>query len=138
MPEQPRGCAIVVADHLATGLAVNAASVIAVTLGARVPELVGGDVTDADGVTHPRVIRTPSPVLTQPVAGIAQSVATAGAVADLFCVSFSALAQSCRSYDEYIERLGRVASADVEVIGVGLVGPTRKVTSLVGSLPLLR
>jgi hypothetical protein len=45
--------AIVVSDALGAGHAANAAAVVALTLGARMPELVGPAVIDGDGVAHP-------------------------------------------------------------------------------------
>ena len=138
MPETPRKCAIVIADHLPNGLAVNAASVLSVTLGAKVDGLVGGDVKDADGVTHPGVIYTPLPVLMDSADGISQMLTTAAADDELFFATFSSLAQSCKTYDEYIERMSAVPTSNVEVVGIVLFGPKKKVNKLVGSLPLLR
>jgi hypothetical protein len=131
-------CAIVVAEHLQNGLAVNAASVLSVTLGAKVQGLVGGDVKDADGVTHPGVIYTPLPVLTDSADRISQMLTAAADDEELFFATFSSLAQSCKTYDEYIARMSAVATADVEVVGIALFGPKKKVNKLVGSLPLLR
>lgn len=138
MSDTPKKCAIVVAEHLPNGLAVNAASVLSVTLGANVDDLVGNDVKDADGVTHPGVIYTPLPVLTHSADGVSQILTTASADEELFFATFSALAQSCKTYDEYIERMSAVPTSDVEVVGIALFGPKRKVNKLVGSLPLLR
>jgi hypothetical protein len=131
-------CAIVVAEQLPNGLAVNAASVLSVTLGAKVQGLVGGDVKDADGVTHPGVIYTPLPVLTDSADRISQMLTAAADDEELFFATFSSLAQSCKTYDEYIARMSAVATADVEVVGIALFGPKKKVNKLVGSLPLLR
>lgn len=138
MPQVPDKCAVVLAEHLPTGLAVNAASVLSVTLGARVPGLVGGDVEDADGVTHPGVIRIPLPVLVAPADRISQLLTVAAADPDVFFATFSSLAQSCRTYDEYVERMGATATEEVELVGIALFGPRKKLDKLVGSLPLLR
>ncbi len=138
MSDTPNKCAIVIAEHLPNGLAVNAASVLSVTLGAKVEGLVGGDVDDADGVTHPGVIHTPLPVLTHSADGIAQLLTTAAADDELFFATFSSLAQSCKTYDEYIQAMSTVPTSVIEVVGVALFGRKRKVNKLVGSLPLLR
>ncbi len=138
MPDTPKKCAIVIAEHLPNGLAVNAASVLSVTLGAKVQGLVGGDVKDADGVTHPGVIYTPLPVLTDSADGISQLLTTAAADQELFFATFSSLAQSCKTYDEYIESMSAVPTSDIEVVGIAPFGPKKKVNKLVGSLPLLR
>jgi hypothetical protein len=57
---------------------------------------------------------------------------------ELFFVSFSALAQSCKTYDEYIDKMAATATTDLDSVGVGLHGPQKRVNRLVGSLPLLR
>ena len=51
---------------------------------------------------------------------------------------FSSLAQSCRTYDEYVHRMSKTMSSDLSIVAVALVGPKKHVNSLVGSLPLLR
>lgn len=131
-------CAIVVSGDLPTGLAANAASVLALTMGHRVEGLVGVDVKDADGVVHAGVIHTPLPILTAPRERIGTIVQTAAAQDETFFVSFSSLAQSCRTYDEYIEKMAATATADLASVGIGLYGPRKQVNKLVGTLPLLR
>jgi hypothetical protein len=131
-------CAIVISESLPTGLAVNAASVLAVSLGANVEGIVGDDVKDSDGVTHSGVIFIPLPVLRHSTEGIAALLQSAAADDELFVYTFSSLAQSCKTYDEYIERMGATPTRDVEVVGVTLYGPKKKMNKLVGSLPLLR
>lgn len=131
-------CAIVVSDELPTGLAVNAASVLSLTMGHRVEGLVGVDVQDADGVTHPGVIHTPLPILVAPREQVGAIVQTAATHDGMFFVSFSSLAQSCRTYEEYIDKMAASPTAELASVGVGLHGPRKQVNKLVGSLPLLR
>lgn len=130
--------AIVVSEGLPLGLAVNAASVLAVTLGSRIDDLVGSDVKDADGIVHPGVIYRPLPVLKADMAGIGRIVESASVDEDLFCATFSSLAQSCKTYDEYIQRMSETPTGGLEAVAVALVGPKKKVDKLIGSLPLLR
>ena len=54
---------IVIDRDLPKGLAANAAAVLAHAFGARRPDLVGGDFTDATGATHAGLIPTGLPVL---------------------------------------------------------------------------
>jgi len=139
MPEPVRNkCAIVVSEELPVGLAANAASVLSITLGHRVDGLVGADVKDAGGVAHPGIIYMPIPILNAPREQIATIVQAAAEDDELFFVSFSALAQSCKTYDEYIDTMAATATADLDSVGVGLHGPQKRVNRLVGSLPLLR
>ncbi|MGF6887032.1 hypothetical protein ABIA39_004166 [Nocardia sp. GAS34] len=131
-------CAIVVSDELPTGLAVNAASVLALTMGHRIEGIVGADVKDADGVIHPGVIYTPLPILVAPHHQVGTIVQTAAARDELFFVGFSSLAQACKTYEEYIDKMASTPTADLASVGVGLYGPRKQINKLVGSLPLLR
>jgi hypothetical protein len=133
-----RKTAIVVLDALPLGLAVNAASVLCVTLGVRIPDLVGVDVKDADGRLHPGVVSAPLPILQADGPTIARITDAALTEETLFAASFSSLAQSCRTYDEYIQLMSRTPTADLQTAAIALVGPKKRVNKLVGSLPLLR
>ncbi|WP_329049747.1 DUF2000 domain-containing protein [Amycolatopsis sp. NBC_01488] len=131
-------CAIVVGAELPVGLAANAAGVLSVTLGHRVEGLVGADVEDADGVAHPGIIHVPLPILTASREEIAAIVRAAAEDSELFFVAFSALAQSCRTYEEYTARMAATPTAGLDSVGVALHGPRKRVDRLVGWLPLLR
>lgn len=131
--------AILVADHLPTGLAVNAASVLSVTLGAKVDNLVGKDVKDSNGILHPGVIYTPLPILRHSAAGISEVLSSVtDDEDDMFFATFSSLAQSCKTYDEYIDRMGQVGTAEIDLVGIALYGPKKRVNKLVGSLALFK
>lgn len=131
-------CAVVVDSSLPAGLAANAASVITMTLGRRVDGLVGPDVKDADGCAHAGFVLVPVPILTTSRDDLhAIHTRTAGHP-DAVAVGFSALAQSCRTYHEYVGRMALIPTADLEFVAVGVVGPRRLVNKLTGSLPLLR
>ncbi|WP_423243490.1 DUF2000 family protein [Actinomyces wuliandei] len=49
---------------------------------------------------------------------------------------YARLAQGCRTYEEYVSRLGSALTRDLELAALGLRGPRRQVTSLTGDLPL--
>jgi hypothetical protein len=128
---------IVVSEQLPAGLAANAASVLAVTLGQRVDGLVGADVKDADGVAHPGIIYMPLPVLKAQPTKLTELVQAAASDPDVFFVSFTGLAQSCRTYDEYVEKMAAANTAELDVVGIGLHGPKKQINRLAGSLPLM-
>jgi hypothetical protein len=140
-PVQPQlaqsKCVVVVAEELPFGLKANAASVITMTLGDRCHGLVGPDVKDADGVLHPGVVLLPVPILTARTEQL-RAIWQQADADSLVRVGFSSLAQSCRTYEEYIDRLGAAATEDLQFVGVGLFGAKRDVNKLAGSLPLLR
>ena len=131
-------CVLVVDSTLPRGLAANAAAVLAATLGARLPGLVGNDLPDADGGSHPGLVTVPLPVLAADTEALRDLRERAVAVPDLVCVDFSRLAQQCRRYDEYADLLAATPGQDLAYLGVGLAGPAKAVTRLTGSLPCCR
>ncbi|MBQ0829541.1 DUF2000 domain-containing protein [Streptomyces tagetis] len=131
-------CVIVVNGDLPTGLTVNAASVVSLTLGRSVPELIGPDVKDADGGVHLGITLIPVPVLTSSAERIAQIHRLAVSDPEVVVVGFSDLAQSCRTYEEYMERMSGTAPADLAYSSIGLFGPRKQLNKWTGSLALLR
>ena len=57
---------VVVDESLAPGLAANAAAVMAMTLGAKLPDLIGADFEDGGRWRHPGLITAGLPVLRAP------------------------------------------------------------------------
>ncbi|WP_059011866.1 DUF2000 domain-containing protein [Streptomyces specialis] len=131
-------CVLLVADHLPTGLAVNAAAVLSLTLGNRVEGLIGPDVKDADGHAHAGITLIPVPVLKAGSEKIAQVARQVLDEEDAVTVAFTGTAQSCRTYDEYIEKMSELPTDGLEYVGLGLFAPRKLVNRLTGDLPLLR
>lgn len=57
---------------------------------------------------------------------------------NLTVVDFSDLAQGCKTYDEFIEKMGNVSESTLQYFGLAICGPKKKVSKLTGSMPLLR
>ena len=53
-------------------------------------------------------------------------------------VDFSDLAQSCKTYDEFMEKMGQVPESTLQYFGIAICGAKTKVNKLTGSMPLLR
>ena len=53
-------------------------------------------------------------------------------------MEFSGLAQRRKTYDEFMEKMGRVPESALRYVGVAICGPKKKVNKLTGSIPLLR
>lgn len=53
-------------------------------------------------------------------------------------VDFSDLAQGCKTYDEFIQKMGYVPESTLQYFGVAICGPRKKVNKLTGSMSLLR
>lgn len=99
---------LVVDEELPIGLIANTAAILGMTLGKRMPELVGSDVTDADKNTHLGIIEIPLPILKASAHKVRElrNQLYLPDFADLTVVDFSDLAQSCKEYDDYIQKIG--------------------------------
>ncbi|MGK7246386.1 DUF2000 domain-containing protein [Buttiauxella agrestis] len=129
---------IIIDKDLSPGLAINAASVIGMSFGHTVENLVGPDMQSADAVNYPGVIYAPLPILLAPGAYIQELLNIAEADEEIYTMPFSALAQSCKTYDEYGERIAAVSSNNIELVAIGLIGPKKKITRLTGNLGLYK
>ncbi|ATZ11918.1 DUF2000 domain-containing protein [Erwinia amylovora] len=131
-------CTIVIDRDLPAGLAINAASVIGISFGRTVGNLVGPDMQSQDAVNYPGVIYSPLPVLLATGDYIHQLLNNAESDDEIYVMPFSALAQSCKNYDEYGERISSVNSNNIELVAIGLIGPKKKITKMTGNLPLYK
>jgi hypothetical protein len=141
MPEQestaPARCVVVVDEALPPGLAANAAAVLAVSLGAGAPDLVGADLVDAGGDHHPGLITTGLPVLRAPADEL-PALRTRALDAGVRVIGFPVFGQQTTDYAAFGEQLAQTPSEAVAHLGLALRGPKRAVARLTGSLPLLR
>jgi hypothetical protein len=128
---------IVVDEDLPAGLAANAAAVLALTLGAREPGLVGADFVDADAEPHPGLIPIGLPVLR---ASRVELVEIRGRAADdgVRVLDFPAFGQQTNDYEEFRGMVAATPAAELSYLGVALSGSRRAVRRLTGALALLR
>lgn len=140
MDLQNEKCVMVIDEHLPLGIIANTAAIMGITLGKKMPEVVGADVYDKSENEHLGIIEFPVPILK----GNAENIKTireklyAEEFSDLTVVDFSDLAQGCKTYDEFIEKMKDVSEADLNYFGVAICGSKKKVNKLTGSMPLLR
>lgn len=133
-------CVMVIDEHLPLGIIANTAAIMGITLGKKMPEVVGADVTDQSGNEHLGIIEFPVPILKgspEIMKGIRKKLYQP-AFQDVTAVDFSDLAQGCKTYDEYIEKMGQVPESALQYFGVAICGPKKKVNQLTGNMPLLR
>ncbi|WP_380182431.1 DUF2000 domain-containing protein [Kalamiella sp. sgz302252] len=130
-------CTIIIDKDLPAGLAMNAASVIGISFGRTTENLVGPDMQSVDEVNYPGVIYSPLPVLLAPSDYI-RELQRIAKEEDIYAMPFSALAQSCKTYDEYGERISSVSSENIELVAIGLIGPKKRITRLTGNLALYK
>lgn len=140
MDLQNEKCVMIIDKQLPPGMIANTAAIMGITLGKKRPDVVGEDVTDQSGNHHPGIIEFPVPVLQGSPELIRQIHAKLYQpdFQDLTVVDFSDLAQGCKTYDEFIEKMGRIPESVLRYYGIAICGAKKKVNKLTGSLPLLR
>lgn len=133
-------CVMIVDESLPLGLIANTAAILGITLGKNRPEVVGTDVLDQDGNAHLGIIAFPVPILkgSPDIIRTIREKLYQPEYRDLTVVDFSDLAQSCKTYDEFLEKMGRVPEDELRYLGVAVCGGKKKVNQLTGSMPLLR
>ncbi|ARA79824.1 DUF2000 domain-containing protein [Pseudomonas ficuserectae] len=131
-------CVIVVDKSLGLGHAANAVSVIGVSMGRSVDGLVGPDMQSRDSVNYPGVIYAPLPILLSSNESLRELQEKALADDEIFSIPFSALAQSCKTYQEYESRISEADSSSIELVAIGLIGPKKKISKLSGNFPLFK
>lgn len=131
---------MVIDENLPLGIIANTAAIMGITQGKKMPEVVGADVYDRIGNEHLGIIEFPVPILK----GNADIIKTIREklyepdFSDLTVVDFSDLAQGCKTYDEFIEKMKEVSEIDLNYFGLAICGTKKKVNKLTGSMALLR
>ncbi len=129
--------ALVIDPSLDRGAAGNRCAVLATGLAAVRPEIIGRDLTTADGVTLPGFTKVPMAVLVgkgQPLREMAKRAR------DMGCTTlvFLARAQGMRSYEAYCESVAQTRADELDVDAFAIFGTKKAVNSVVGELPCLR
>lgn len=140
MDLQTEKCVMVLNEHLPLGLIANTAAILGITLGKKMPEVVGTDVTDHSGNAHLGIIEFPVPILkgTPECLKALRERLYAPKFEEVTVVDFSDLAQSCKTYEEFIGKMHTADESALSYFGIALCGPKKKVNKLTGNLPLLR
>lgn len=131
-------CVIVIDEALPIGLIANTAAILGITLGAKLPEVVGADVCDNGGHEHMGIIEFPVPILKASSDMISKMRLTlyTDEFSDLTAADFSDIAQGCKSYDEYIDKISSAEA--IRYFGIAVCGDKKKINRLTGNLPLLK
>ena len=140
MDLQNEKCVIVLDESLPLGLIANTAAILGITLGQKMPQIVGADTTDKTGRTHLGIITFPVPILKANAEALKmlREKLYSEDFSDLTAADFSDLAQNCKTYSEFIEKMNAAREEDLSYLGLAICGAKKKVNKLTGSLPLLR
>ena len=128
---------IVVNSELPPGRAANAAVCAAAPTVARVPGLLGADISDATGSVHPALPWVGCSVLAADPAVLRAIREKAASYADTFVADMPAIAQHTLVYTDYAASVENTDSAELDYCAVSIVGPRNRVSKIVGKLPLL-
>lgn len=63
MNAQNEKCVVIIDEGLPIGIIANTAAILGITLGMKMPDVVGADASDLDGNKHMGIIKFPVPVL---------------------------------------------------------------------------
>lgn len=137
---QNEKCVMVIDENLPIGIIANTAAIMGITLGKKMPEVVGADVYDGSGYEHLGIIEFPVPILkgnAQTIKSIREKLYEPE-FSELTTVDFSDLAQGCKTYNEFMEKMKDVSEAELNYLGIAIYGAKKKVNKLTGSTALLR
>lgn len=140
MDLQNEKCVMVIDENLPLGIIANTAVIMGITLGKQMPEVVGEDVFDKSGSRHLGIIAFPVPVLkgnAEEIRSIREKLYEPE-FAELTVVDFSDLAQGCKTYDEFIDKMKEISETELNYFGIAICGAKKKVNKLTGSMALLR
>lgn len=118
----------------------NIASVLSMTLGCKVGNIVSHDVYDKQGERHLGITQLPIPILgasQERIKELYRHFFSLGAE-DLVLVDFSTIAQQARTYDEYEQALSEAEEDELHYIGIGVCAEKKVVNKATGNLSLLK
>ncbi|MCW2258340.1 hypothetical protein M2263_004431 [Providencia alcalifaciens] len=131
-------CVIVINQNLPLGLAINAASIVGVGIGNKIKQLIGQDLISIDGIDYPGVISSSLPILKATNEMIKKIQIDCSKLEGVYFLPFSLIAQSCKNYDDYVQKLTSAQDQDIQIAAIGLVGKKSKINKLTGNLLLFK
>jgi hypothetical protein len=140
MNTETEKCVIIMDEQLPLGILANTAAILGITIGMKMPDVVGSDVPDQDGNIHTGITRFPVPILR----GTSETLKEIRVrlldpqFSELTVIDFSDLAQSCMDYGDFTKKMADSPEAVLNYFGIAVCGNKKKVNKLTGSLPLLR
>lgn len=140
MTNKDTKCVIVINEELPLGIIANTCTILGITLGKHVPELVGEDAVDSSEKSHLGIITIPVPILKankELLRALREELYTDN-YKDVITVDFSDVAQSCNVYSEYLQKASMTPELEHSYFGLAICGHKKKVNKLTGSMPLLR
>ncbi len=109
-------------------------------MGSHYPDAVGKDVVDKNENEHLGIIEIPIPILkgNKEFLNNLRDTLYKEEYKDMIVADFSDVAQSCKTYDEYIDKISKIESNNINYFGIAIYGTKKQVNKLTGSIGLLR
>jgi len=131
---------MVIDGDLPLGLIANSAAVLGITLGEQHADIVGPDVLDKTGQCHMGITKLTIPILKGNKALIKElrEKLYHAEFSEVTVVDFCDVAQICKTYNDFTEKISHLPEEDLNYLGVALYGDKKLINKLTGAIPLLR
>ncbi len=132
-------CVLILDETMPPGILANTAAVLSASLGKLCPEMIGCDLPDRSGYMHRGITTIAMPILKgNPSLLRRMRRQLTEFEPDLLVVDLISATRTTKSYEEYAVVLKQSSDEEVEYLGLALYGDKKTITSLTGSLGLLR
>ena len=137
---EERKCVMIVDESLPLEIIANTTAILGNTLGSHYPSTVGKNVLDKNENKHLGIIQIPIPILkgNKELLNNLRDTLYKEEYKDMIVADFSDVAQSCKTYDEYIEKISKIDSNNINYFGIAIYGIKKQVNKLTESIGLLR
>lgn len=140
MDLENKKCVIIIDSTLKLGIIANVASILSITLGNKVPQLVGPDVLDRDQIVHLGLTKLPIPVLgasAVEIASIRNSFLEVKNEEDML-VDFTSFAQQAKTYDAYRAHIETADTSEIMYLGIAIFADRKATNKSTKGLALIR
>lgn len=131
-------CVVIINENLPVGLIANTAAILGGAMAKQLPDTIGKDVYDKNKNLHAGIITFPVPVLKTSSENIKKIRQKLYQTSDLYVTDFSDLAQKCKTYDEFIQKMQQTEEKELQYFGIAICGKSKKVNQISGNIPLLK
>ncbi len=132
-------CVIIINDTLPIGVVANIASVLSITIGNKLPGLVGQDTRDRQGILHTGLTQLPIPILganLSKLKALANELGETKEAHDLF-VDFTGFAAKAKTYTEYQSLLQNADENEMVYHGIAVLTDKKALNKLTKELKLI-
>ena len=130
---------IIINSSLPKGLCANTAAIIGMSIGKLNPEFIGYDIKSHEDVTYSGITSRPVPVLKtdeQNLKEIFKNISVNHSET-ITSIPFTKTAQMSKTYDDYSEKLKKSNIENLDLNGLGLIGPKDIIDKITDGMKLL-